>query len=364
MKILSNSDDLGQLPTSPRHDFLEILVITISAVLSDCDTIEDVTAWSHTHTAWLRQFLALQNGSPSQDTFLRVFSLLDPKQFEYCFRKWTSQLIPNLNSMIEADGKTVHGSGDDKETAIHMVSAFTTGSGLALGHERISSKRNKRTTILDLLEAMCLKGSLVSINATTACQRTIAEKIISKKADYLLRVGDKQPRLHKAIQTAFLDRIDQTAHSKPEEQDHERIVAPRCSILPATGIVLESDWSGCAIVVRIDSAPPATGVKPGIGQRYYIASRDMTSAEISEAIHSTRGIENQFHWILDITMKEDASGFRKNNAPENLSLLKKIILKLLRMDTSDKGKSNLPLKRKRAAWDDELRRNLLGLKPL
>ena len=99
-------------------------------------------------------------------------------------------------------------------------------------------------------------------------------------------------------------------------------------------------------------------------QRNYIASRNLAPAEVAEAVRSHWGIENQLHWVLDVTMKEDASTFRKDNAPENLSLLKKIVLNLLRMDTTDKVKSSLRLKRKRAAWDNELRRRLLGLTPL
>jgi DDE_Tnp_1-associated len=122
-EMLSDVDDPRQPSNGTRHDFLELLVMTISAVLSDCDTIEDVAAWSRAHTGWLRQFLVLQNGVPSEDTFLRVFRLLDPKQFESCFRRWVSRIIPNLSGTIAVDGKTVRGSGNGGETAIHMVSA-------------------------------------------------------------------------------------------------------------------------------------------------------------------------------------------------------------------------------------------------
>ena len=111
MEMLSDVDDPRQPSNGTRHDFLELLVMMISAVLSDCDTIEDVAAWSRAHTGWLRQFLVLKNGIPSEDTFLPIFRLLDPKQFEACFRRWVSHLIPTLVGTIAVDGKTVRGSG-------------------------------------------------------------------------------------------------------------------------------------------------------------------------------------------------------------------------------------------------------------
>ena len=363
MEMLSDVGDPRQASNGTRHDFLELLVMTISAVLSDCDTIEDVAAWSRAHTGWLRQFLVLKNGIPSEDTFLRVFRLLDPKQFESCFRQWVSHLIPNLSGTIAIDGKTVRGSGSGSETTIHMVSAFATRLGLVLGQEKVSAKSNEITAIPELLDALYLKGFLVSIDAM-GCQRAIAEKIIARKADYLLAVKGNQPSLYQAIQDAFMDRQDQVAHVEQVEQGHGRIVAQRCSVLPATGIVSETDWPRCAVIARVDSVRQVKGKQSGMEQRYYIASRHLAPAEVAEAVRSHWGIENQLHWVLDVTMKEDASTVRKDNAPENLSLLKKIVLNLLRMDTADTVKSSLRLKRKRAAWDDELRMRFLGLTPL
>ena len=363
MEMLSDVDDPRQPSNGTRHDFLELLVMTISAVLSDCDTIEDVAAWSRAHTAWLRQFLVLKNGVPSEDTFLRVFRLLDPKQFESCFRQWVSGLIPNLSGTIAVDGKTVRGSGNGGETAIHMVTAFATRLGLVLAQEKVSAKSNEITAIPELLDALYLQGFLVSIDAM-GCQRAIAEKIIARKADYLLAVKGNQPTLHKAIQDAFLDRKDQVVHLDQAEQGHGRVVAQRCSVLPATGIVPESDWPRCAVIARIDSVRQVKGKQPAMEQRYYIASRHLAPGEVAEAVRSHWGIENQLHWVLDVTMKEDACTVRKDNAPENISLLKKIVLNLLRMDTTDNVKSSLRLKRKRAAWDDDLRMRFLGLRSL
>lgn len=346
-----------------RHDFQELLVMTIAAVLSDCDTIEDVVEWSRMHESWLRRFMALKNGVPSEDTFLRIFRLLDPKGFEACFRRWVGQVVTQLNGTIAVDGKTVRGSGTGGEQAIHMVSAFATELGLVLGQEKVASKSNEITAIPELLDALYLKGFLVSIDAM-GCQKAIARQIVGKKADYLLAVKGNQPGLLQALQDAFIDQQEAVMHIADLDTGHGRIVAQRCSVLPAAGIVPEADWPGCAVIARIDSLRQVKGKTSELEQRYYISSRNLTPSALAEAVRSHWAIENQLHWVLDVTMREDASTIRKDNAPENLSLLKKIVLNILRTDTSGRKKTSLRLRRKRAAWDDDLRAQLLGLNPL
>lgn len=363
MEALSGLSDPRKPSNGTRHDFQEILVMTIAAVLSDCDAMEDVVDWSRMHEGWLRRFMVLKNGIPSEDTFLRIFRLLDPKSFEACFRRWVGQVVTQLNGTIAVDGKTVRGSGTGGEQAIHMVTAFATELGLVLGQEKVATKSNEITAIPELLDALYLKGFLVSIDAM-GCQRAIAQQIVRKKADYLLAVKGNQPGLLQAIQDAFADQKEAVMHIADLDAGHGRIVAQRCSVLPAAGIVPEGDWPGCAVIARIDSLRQLKGKASDLEQRYYISSRHLTPFELAQAVRSHWAIENQLHWVLDVTMREDASTIRKDNAPENLSLLKKVVLNLLRMDTSGQRKASLRLKRKRAAWDHDLRAQLLGLRPI
>lgn len=363
MDALSGLIDPRKPSNGTRHDFQEILVMTIAAVLSDCDTMEDVVEWSRMHESWLRRFMMLKTGIPSEDTFLRIFRLLDPGCFEACFRRWVSQLVTSLSGTVAVDGKTVRGSGSGGEQAIHMVSAFATNVGLVLGQEKVARKSNEITAIPKLLDALYLKGFLVSIDAMR-CQKAIARQIATKKADYLLAVKGNQPGLLQAIQDAFADQKDTVMHMADLDTGHGRIVAQRCSVLPAAGVVSEADWPGCSIIGRIDSLRQVKGKASELEQRYYISSRHLAPAELAQALRSHWTIENQLHWVLDVTMREDAGTIRKDHAPENLSLLKKIILNILRTDTSGRKKLSLRIRRKRAAWDDDLRAQLLGLNPL
>ena len=363
MDELAGLADPRKPSNGTRHDFQELLVMTIAAVLSDCDTMEDVVEWSRMHESWLRRFMVLKHGIPPEDTFLRIFRLLDPKGFEACFRRWVGQVVTQLNGTIAVDGKTVRGSGTGGEQAIQMVSAFATELGLVLGQEKVASKSNEITAIPELLDALYLKGFLVSIDAM-GCQKAIARQIVGKKADYLLAVKGNQPGLLQAIQDAFIDQQQAVMHIADLDTGHGRIVAQRCSILPAAGIVPEADWPGCAVIARIDSLRQVKGKTSELEQRYYISSRNLAPSALAEAVRSHWAIENQLHWVLDVTMREDASTIRKDNAPENLSLLKKIVLNILRTDTSGRKKTSLRLRRKRAAWNDDLRAQLLGLNPL
>ena len=161
MSYLDEIDDPRKPSNGTLHDFREILVILIAAVLSDCDTVEDITFWARTKEAWLRRFLVLKNGIPSEETFLRILRALDPKQFENMFRRWVGGVVGALSDdaglagTIAIDGKTVRGSGTGGESAIHMVSAFATELGLVLGQEKVAAKSNEITAIPELL-ARCL----------------------------------------------------------------------------------------------------------------------------------------------------------------------------------------------------------------
>ena len=363
MECLSEIDDPRKPSNGTLHDLQEILVIAIAAVLSDCDTVEDIAYWGRMREAWLRRFLVLKNGIPSEETFLRVFRAIDPKQFESSFRRWVSRIVSALGGTLAVDGKTVRGSGSGGETAIHMVSAFATELGIVLGQEKVANKSNEITAIPELLDTLYIKGLLVSIDAM-GCQKAIATKVTERGGDFLLAVKGNQPSLLHAIETAFLDQKDSLTRHEHAEKSHGRIVCQIASVLPAQDPIFAADWPDCKTIGRIDSVRMA-GVKTSeLEQRYYISSRNLSAEDLAHAARAHWGVENRLHWMLDVSMGEDASTVRKDNAPQNLSLLRKIVLNLIRLDTTDKAKASLRLKRKRAAWDDDIRMNMLGLNPL
>jgi hypothetical protein len=177
-----------------RHDLKEMIVMTLSAVLCGADNWVDVAEWASDNQDWLKKYLVLEQGTPSHDTFGRVFRLLDAEVFEQCFRRWIRGIAGNVKGVIALDGKTLCGSRDGANTALHMVSAFATESGLCLGQEGTRGKGHEIVAIKALLEALTLKDCTVTIDAI-GCQKEIAEKIVGQGGDYLLALKANQGKL-------------------------------------------------------------------------------------------------------------------------------------------------------------------------
>jgi hypothetical protein len=164
MEKLSELEDPRQPSNGMRHNFREILVIAVCAMLSDADSFEDIALWGRLKADWLRRFLVLKNGIPSQDTFLRVFRVLDPKQFEAVFRRWVGGIVGALDGVVAVDGKTLRRSADGDAPPVHMVSAFSTELGLVLGQEKVAGKSNEITAIPELLDGIDMTDRVARAN--------------------------------------------------------------------------------------------------------------------------------------------------------------------------------------------------------
>ena len=325
-------------------------------MLSDADNVEDFAAWARVKEDWLRRFLVLKNGIPSPDTFHRIFAALNPQQFESVFRRWVGGIIPALSRTLAVDGKTLCGSGAGADSPVHIVSAFATDLGLVLGQEKIAGKSNEITAIPEWRQALTLKGHLVTIDAM-GCQKAIAAQIVAQKGDYLLAVKGHPPTLHAAIRRAFDDLSGEPSWHEQFERSHGRRVSQLAWVAPAEGGGNTSDWPACKTLACIVSQRVIGNKVAQAECRYFISSREMSA-------RAHWGIENRLHWVLDVTFGEDASQISQNHAPQNFSLLKKIVLNMLRLDTTGKAQTSLRQKRKSAAWDDDSRAAILGIQSL
>ena len=375
MSYLDEIDDPRKPSNGTLHDFREILVILIAAVLSDCDTVEDITFWARTKEAWLRRFLVLKNGIPSEETFLRILRALDPKQFESMFRRWVGGVVGALSDdaglagTIAIDGKTVRGSGTGGESAIHMVSAFATELGLVLGQEKVAAKSNEITAIPELLQALSIKGLLVTIDAM-GCQKSISKQIVAKKGDYLLMVKGNQPSLLEKVSNAFTDesRADMLRFEHLKAS-HGRVVTQLTWTAPAHRAAVDTqEWPNCRTIAMVASLRKVGDKISDLEQRYYISSREMTPEAMAKAVRAHWAVENKLHWMLDVNFSEDACMVKKDNAPEILSLIRRVVINMLSLDTTQpaftKKKLSKRQKRKFANWDEGIMRSILGIQPL
>lgn len=369
---LSVEDAFGDLTDprsrSPEHALVEMLVVAIAAILSGADSWVGIATWGEAKIDWLRQYLKLANGVPSHDTFGRVFSMLDAKCFEGCFMRWVGGLCQGLEGKVVAiDGKTVRRSHRLGRGAIHLVSAYCGALRVSLGQVKTEAKSNEITAIPELLEALLLKGAVVTIDAM-GCQHAIAQKIVQGGADYVLTVKDNQPTLSEALRELFAAhdaRGLKTVHFDEHIEigkDHGRIETRRCVVSEdIQWLVQRERWCGIRSVAMIESTRQI-GEHSSTERRYYISSLGADATRLGKAIREHWGIENSMHWVLDVAFGEDQCRARVKNAAQNFAILRRIVINLLRADLSTKVGAKT--KRLKASADDRYRAHILGLVPL
>lgn len=353
-----------------RYDLKEMIVMAICAVLCGCDSWVDIADWCEEEEDWLKNFLVLPNGTPSHDTFGKVFRVLDGGVFESCFRQWIADLVGVVEGVVAFDGKTVRGSKDGPNTALHMVSAYATELGVSLGQEGTAGKGNELAAIKALLDTLVLKGCIVTLDAL-GCQTDVAEKIIARGGDYVLAVKDNQKNLSQAI-VEFFDTAQ--AHDFRHvdvqkgvwtEKDHGRLETRRAALVADVSWMdkpMREDWKKLGAVGMVESEQQIKG-KLSVERRYFIVSTGIKTVEqFAHAVRAHWGVE-AMHWVLDVTFREDDCRVRKGHSARNLSAIRKFALSALRNNQQYPDRS-LRRRRKLADRRPNYRVDLLGLKPL
>ena len=360
--IFSQIDD-PRSDINKLHKLEDILLIGIISVICAADTWKNMETYAKAKEEFLRSFLDLPNGIPSDDTFNRVFSSIDSEQFEACFVDWVSRLV-NLTDgeIVPIDGKTIRGAkSNGKKSPFHMVSAWASNNNLVLGQVKVSEKSNEITAIPKLLELITVKGCTVTIDAM-GCQQEIARKIIERGANYILAVKENQKQLHQDIVDEF--RFGKNIQFDiSEDLDHGRIETRKCSVITNFKFIENTqEWTGIKSIIKIESIREfKNSDKPTeTATRYYISSLLTKAIELQRAIRLHWGIENKLHWVLDVAFSEDASRKRAGNASQNFSILSKIALNLLKKETSER--QGIKGKRLKAAYDQNYLLKVLGKK--
>jgi predicted transposase YbfD/YdcC len=346
---------------SRRHELLDIIGIAICAVISGAESWTAVEAYGHAKHDWLAEFLRLPNGIPSHDTFRRVFCLLDPEAFQRSFADWIVALAEcgvESRRPIPIDGKTVRRSGRRGRglAPLHLVSAWAGANHVSLGQVAVDDKSNEITAIPRLLELLDLSGALVTIDAM-GCQKKIAAKIVTGGGDYILAVKDNQPNLHQDIQDSFDSALETDfagldwSVARTEETNRGRQEVRECHVIVRpTGLRDAALWKGLTAICLVLCRRVVEGVE-SIEFRYYIGSFAGTAEEYLNAIRGHWGIENSLHWVLDVVFREDDSRHHAGNSCENLALLRKLAISLLKQEqTSD---ASLKTRRLRCGWDND-----------
>lgn len=336
------------------YPLFDILFLTVCAVIGGCEGWEDIEDFGQAHSRWFQDKGLFPNGLPVHDTIARVISSLDPEQFQLCFLKWMQAVNSSAKGQLVAiDGKVLRSSynRDDRQSTIHMVSAFASANGMVLGQVKTDAKSNEITAIPELLALLDMTGCLISIDAM-GCQTDIAAQIVDHGGDYLLAVKGNQETLHRAVREAMAPLAREGSHQATIEQSRGRTELREYHVMPAGEMVKQfPTWKGLnTLGVAIGYRRDSKG-NESLEYRYYISSAALTEEQFAKAVRGHWGIENQLHWVLDVTMKEDACPIYRGDAAQILATVRHMALNMLR---AEKGKTaSIRRKQKIAAMNSD-----------
>ena len=344
---------------SVRHPLINILTISICAIISGCDNFNAIEEYGKSKIKWFRKFLDLKHGIPSHDTFNDVLNRLNPTEFSTAFTKWVNEISQNKEGVIALDGKVMRRTLDKVSgmSATHLVSAWSVENNFCLGQVKVADKSNEITAIPVLLELIDIKGATITTDAM-GCQYKIGEKIVEKKANYVLGLKGNQGEFFDDVKlyldTQLETKFKAQSHSvySSINGDHGRIETREVWLATDVNWLVERHprWQSLKSIAVICSTREVNGVS-SYEQRYYISSHEDKSAEfIAGAIRNHWHVENKLHWQLDVSFNEDQNRLRSGFAAQNIALINKIALNLLKNEKS--VKVGIKSKRLKAGWDN------------
>jgi predicted transposase YbfD/YdcC len=347
-----------RIERNKRHNLLDIIMIVLSAIICRIDGWEEIEEWAILHEEWLASFLELANGIPSHDTLRRVFQRINPKTLQGCLTEWVNTLrVKADGTIIAIDGKTVRGAGVTESgiPVLHSVSAWASDVRLTLAQLKTDEKSNEISAIPALLDLIDIAGCIVTIDAM-GCQTKIAERIVKGKAGYVLALKGNQPNLLENISGFFETELAHNFRNAPHQykrtvdKDHGRLEVREYWHTDNVSWMSERDaWKGLASVGMVKRTRTVKE-KTSTEIQYFISTLPLDVERFSQAVRSHWGIENSLHWVLDVTMGEDACRVRKDRSVENLAVLRRTALNLFRTEGTLPDKS-MPKKMLRAASD-------------
>ena len=325
-----------------KYPLPEILFLALYGALLRVESWRGLEVLGEGKLDFLRRFFPFSSGVPSHQTIARVFSLLQPRVFEDFFMTWMAAVGgSNAGKQIALDGKSLKGSADKGagKAALHLLHACAVENGLCLAQLEVDHKTNEITVAPQLLDALDVQGAMISVDALNT-QKEFADKIISKKAQYTLALRGNHKNLNNEVQQLMENPDTNAVRIQEVEKEHGRLVTRRYDLVPVDRTKLSqfSEWAGLQAVGRVQNST-VCGENHTIDTRHYLLSyRD--EKLFAKSARSHWGIESKLHWTLDVTFGEDASQKRKDHAPRNFSVIRKMALNIAR---TFKQKLSVPL---------------------
>lgn len=343
------------------HDLLEVLFIALAAAVCGAEAFTDMAEFGKAKEDLLCQILRLKHGIPSHDTFNNVFRALDPQAFGEAFRRFTAAMAKNigldLSGVVAIDGKALRGAYErgQSSTPLHMVNVWAAGARLVLAQCKAPG-RNEALGALEVLSLLRLNGCIVTADALH-CHRAFAMKVLSQGGNYVLALKENQSALFADAARLFRRTRKRSVAEQLEPSTHDRREWRRAVVIRDIELAAKHKFPGIFAVARVSCRRKPQGKRSEPMVRYFLLSKYMTAKRLLAVTRSHWSIENQLHWVLDVIFEEDANRARKDNAPENFAMLRKLALNIVRAHPS-----SIPMRRKikRAGWDNAFLLSMLG----
>jgi predicted transposase YbfD/YdcC len=340
-----------------RHNLVDILVIALAAVLCGADSCADMAEFGSAKQALLRQFLRLEHGIPSHDTFSRVFRLLDPQAFEPVFRRFMAEFAKELHGVVAVDGKALRGAFERgrKTTPLHLVNVWAAEARLAIA-QRLAPNRNEVAAALEVLELLSLDGCTVTADALH-CHAEMARRILDRGGQYALALKENQSALFAEAQVLLEPMAERPQVEQVVVASHDRDERRKAIVVRAAGLARKHNFPGIAALARIELHRRTADTDDPPLVRYFLLSKLWSPTRVLAITRAHWTIENQLHWVLDVIFDEDRARNRKDNGPENLAILRKLALNVLRSHPST---ASIRRKIKRCGWEDSFLLSMLA----
>jgi predicted transposase YbfD/YdcC len=341
-----------------RHDLAELLFLSLAATLCGARSCVEIAEFVEGREEELREIVTLRRGCPSHDTFSRVFRLLDPQELSHAVGDFLAALRrglglgPRPTGIVAVDGKALR-RGYEKGRACMpplMVSVWDAETRLSIAGRRAEGSDETGAT-LDLLKSLDLKGCIVTADALH-CRPDTAKALIGKKAHYAFGLKANRGQLHACAERSFADAdaAGGGAFHETREAAHGRGETRRITILPLRMLKQAPAFPGLKAIGRIEATRTDGGGRTTAATRYVALSKAMPPQRLAEVVRAHWTIENQLHWSLDVVFHEDDARSRKDNAPQNLALLRRLARDILQAHPSDKP---IASKMRRANWNKD-----------
>ena len=346
------------------HNLLDVLFLTISAILSGAEGWQDIKDFGDKKQDWLKKFRPFKAGIPVDDTIARIISRVNPDKFVECFINWSNSLrVANGHESIAIDGKTLRRSftGGDRKSALHMISVWSDANQIVLGQFKSQGKKNEINTVMELLDLIDVKDATVTLDAM-GTQKKIVKKIRVKGGHYALPLKDNQKKMHRESE-AFLHKVD-VENDKGYDVDyytetdggHGRIEVRHYKQVMLTDWVTEaSKWKDAKSLIKVVRE---RHIKDKVTKevQIYLSDHELGVEHIAHSIRKHWGVENQMHWRMDVTFREDESRIRRDDGAQNMASLRRFVMNLASLHPE---KKSMKRKLKNCGWDDDFREDIL-----